>query len=193
MEKVLIKTPKPYTRLVTAINASGGKVTRQYKHIDAIAAEMPPAALGAISRMITAGTLRKDLVVPAPRSVDTLRGRTGFGAPADTQNIPSDSARALSAANIQEIARAKPNAYALNNAVNGTAALHASGVNGAGVVVAVIDSGIRPGFPRLTLDGSVVGCEDFVNDGLGCSNFANGGHGTFVAGMISANAAFGFA
>jgi hypothetical protein len=56
---------------------------------------MPPAALGAISRMITAGTLRKDLVVPAPRSVDTLRGRTGFGAPADTQNIPSDSARAV--------------------------------------------------------------------------------------------------
>ena len=61
---------------------------------------------------------------------------------------------------------------------------------GSGVTVAVIDSGIRPGFPHLTLDGSVVGCEDFVGDALGCSNAGNNGHGTFVAGMISANVNF---
>jgi len=57
-------------------------------------------------------------------------------------------------------------------------------------VVAVIDSGIRPGFPAL--DGAVVGCEDFVGDGLGCSNSANSFHGTATAGLISANARFAF-
>ena len=31
-----------------------------------------------------------------------------------------------------------------------------------------------------------------MSDGLGFSNFANGGHGTFVAGMISAKVAFSF-
>jgi hypothetical protein len=70
--------------------------------------------------------------------------------------------------------------------------LHGQGLLGQGMVVAVIDSGIRPGFPHLTLDGSVVGCDDFVLDALGCSNFGNNGHGTFVAGMISANVNFTF-
>src|SRR5258705_7147295 len=58
----------------------------------------------------------------------------------------------------------------------------AGGTTGAGVIVALIDSGIRPGFPHISLDGSVIGGEDFVGDGLGFSNSANDGHGTFVAG-----------
>src|SRR5258705_8247506 len=69
----------------------------------------------------------------------------------------------------------------------------AGGTTGAGVIVALIDSGIRPGFPHIALDGSVIGGEDFVGDGLGFSNTANDGHGTFVAGMVSANVAFSFA
>jgi subtilisin family serine protease len=90
------------------------------------------------------------------------------------------------------MATANPNAYLINNAIANVSPLHAQGVAGQGVVVAVIDSGIRPGFPHLSLDGSVIGCEDFVGDALGCSNFANDGHGTFVAGMISANVVFTF-
>jgi hypothetical protein len=193
VEKVLIKTPKPYTGLVNTIAAGGGKVTRQYKYIDAVAAEIPVGALGSISGMLAPGALRKDLVIPAPQAVDTLRGRPQLGPAADTHNIAWDSAKGLSAADVQRIAAVNPAAYTLNNAINGTAALHAGGITGFGVVVAVIDSGIRPGFPHLTLDGSVIGCEDFAGDGLGCSNFANNPHGTFVAGMISANAIFGFA
>ncbi|MCH8946539.1 MAG: hypothetical protein IH789_02780 [Acidobacteria bacterium] len=70
--------------------------------------------------------------------------------------------------------------------------LHADGILGQGVIVGVIDSGIRPGFPHIDLDGSVIGCEDFVGDALGCSHVDNSGHGTFVAGMISANVVFAF-
>jgi serine protease AprX len=70
--------------------------------------------------------------------------------------------------------------------------LHAAGKTGAGVIVAVIDSGLRPDRPHLSLDGSVIGCEDFINDGKGCSNEDNNDHGTLVAGMISANVIFGF-
>ena len=61
---------------------------------------------------------------------------------------------------------------------------------GQGVKVALIDSGIRPGFPHISLDGSVIGGEDLVGDGLGYSNAANNGHGTFMAGMVSANVVF---
>jgi hypothetical protein len=78
--------------------------------------------------------------------------------------------------------------------------LHLNGKTGKGVIVAIIDSGLRgtrnvsAGFPALDLDGSIVGCENFVdedNDGLldgACSDPDNDPHGTFIAGMISANA-----
>src|SRR5258706_2274464 len=68
----------------------------------------------------------------------------------------------------------------------------AQGFSGQGMKVAVIDSGIRPNLPHIELDGSVIGGEDFVHDGLGFSNKANNGHGTFVAGMVSANVIFAF-
>jgi hypothetical protein len=98
--------------------------------------------------------------------------------------------RALAATGIPSLATTRPNGYILNNGILNVSSLHASGITGAGVVVAVIDSGIRPDFPHISLDGSVVGCEDYVGDGLGCSNPLNDGHGTFVAGMISANVIF---
>lgn len=70
--------------------------------------------------------------------------------------------------------------------------LFAGGHLGQGIKVAVIDTGIQPGFPHISLDGSVIGGEDFVGDGLGFSDPANNGHGTFVASMISANILFSF-
>ncbi len=90
------------------------------------------------------------------------------------------------------LADVQPQAYLLNGAIANVTTLHAAGITGQDVVVAVLDSGIRPGFPHLSLDGSVIGCEDFVMDALGCSNAGNDGHGTLVAGMISANVIFTF-
>jgi len=59
--------------------------------------------------------------------------------------------------------RAQPCAYLVNNGIANVSSLHA-GETRAGIIVGVIDSGIRPGFPHISLDGSVVGCEDFVGD-----------------------------
>lgn len=180
-EKVLIRASKPYDALVAAIQRNGGTVSYQYKYVDAIAAEIPSGALPAISAMLPAGAVTKDLIVNAPKPVDVLAKK---GLTPDASGAVAESAEA--------VAEAAPNAYLINNSMTGVGALHASGLRGQGVIVAVIDSGIRPGFPHLSLDGSVIGCEDFVGDGLTCSNSANGGHGTFVAGMISANVVFTF-
>jgi subtilisin family serine protease len=95
-------------------------------------------------------------------------------------------------AGLAGFAAANPSAYLINNAQLNLSAVHGAGLLGQGIIVAVIDSGIRPGFPHLTLDGSVIGCEDFVGDANGCSHIGNNGHGTFVAGMISANVNFTF-
>lgn len=190
-ERVLIRAAKPYDNLVAAIQQNGGTVTHQFKYVQGIAADIPSAALARITAMLPAGAVSKDLVVALPRPADSLASRR-LQAQSDTMSIPADSVQALGAAEVAALSASSPDAYLINNAGTGVSSLIAGGYAGQGVIVAVIDSGIRPGFPHISLDGSVIGCEDFVGDANGCSNAANDGHGTFVAGMISANVVFSF-
>jgi len=188
-ERVLIRAPKPYTNLINAIQARGGRVTRQYRYVDAVAAEIPRSALTAINALAGDGAIAKDRAIPNPAPVNTLRGRD-LARTGNENALSVNRAQPLSKAQIVSLATANPSAYLINNLITNVSLLHSENLLGEGVVVAVIDSGIRPGFPHLSFDGSVIGCEDLVGDGLGCSNFANDGHGTFVAGMISGNAGF---
>jgi len=191
-ERVLIRAGKPYDRVRAQIAGLGGRVTHEYKYVDAVAAEVPSGSLAALAGMVGDSAISKDTVIANPAPVDTLAGRPGFSDRGPIEEEAYDSVEEISASELERIAAANPEAYLINNGIMGTSALHALGRAGQGVIVGVIDSGIRPGFPHLALDGSVVGCEDFVGDGLGCSNAANNGHGTFVAGMISANVVFSF-
>ena len=192
-ERVLIRAAKPYSRLKAQIEGLGGRVTHEYKYVDAVAAEVPAGELAALAGMVGDSAISKDVLIANPAPVNTLAGRPGFSDRGPIEEESYDSVEGISASELERIAGANPEAYSINNGIMGTSALHALGRAGQGVIVGVIDSGIRPGFPHLELDGSVVGCEDFVGDALGCSNSANNGHGTFVAGMISANVVFTFA
>jgi subtilisin family serine protease len=191
-ERVLIRTGRPYTQLRAQIAGLGGRVTHEYKYVDAVAAEVPAGALAALAGLVGDSAISKDAVIPNPAPVNTLAGRPGFPDRGPIEEESYAAVAEIEAAELQRIASANPDAYLVNNGIMGTSALHARGRYGQGVTVGVIDTGIRPGFPHISLDGSVVGCEDFVGDGLGCSNSANDGHGTFVAGMISANVVFTF-
>ncbi|HXH29044.1 MAG TPA: S8 family serine peptidase, partial [Candidatus Polarisedimenticolia bacterium] len=179
--------------VVRAILDAGGTVKRQYRYFDGLSARVPRAALARIEAYTGPGAVTKDLAVPmpappsVPRAVPAWLTRTG-----SETGIVFDSAHALAAPDLASIAAMHPDAYLINNTLSRVSQLHADGFAGQGIVVAVIDTGIRPGFYHLESDGSVIGCEDFVGDGMGCSNPDNDGHGTFVAGMISANAVFGF-
>jgi subtilisin family serine protease len=183
---VLIRAPKPYDALVRAIEAAGGTVTHQYRYVNAIAATVPDSALTTIRSMVGDSAVTKDAVLAAPSVAADRDGQPLLA------SDEAASADALDAAAIAGAAAAQPDGYLINNAGTNAIALHAQGITGAGIKVAVIDSGIRPGFPHITLDGSVIGGEDFVNDGRTFINFGNSGHGTFVAGMISANVIFTF-
>ena len=182
---VLIRAAKPYSNLVSAIEQRGGKVTHQFHYINAIAAEIPDDALSAIHALLPAGSVSKDLVVDLPQAA--LDRRAGIRLLASEEEAEVEG---LASSELAEIVSSSPDAYLINNSFMNLAPVHGAGFTGQGVKVAVIDSGIRPNRPHLSLDGSVIGGEDFVNDGLGFSNNANNGHGTFVAGMISANAIF---
>ncbi|MGH9904236.1 MAG: S8 family serine peptidase, partial [Pyrinomonadaceae bacterium] len=182
----------PYQPLVTRIESLGGTVTQQFKYANGIAAQIPRTALANLQSTLPEGAISKDLDVPAPESVDTLRGRTGLAQTGEENLITAEDVQPFSDIDTPGSQEVSPNAYTINNSIMNVSPLHAAGTTGAGVIVAVIDSGIRPGFPHISIDGSVIGGEDFVGDGLGFSNAANSGHGTFVSGMISANVIFTF-
>lgn len=188
--RVLIRASKPYGLVAARVSSLGGRVLYQYRYVDAIAAELPAGALASLADVVGVGAVMKDEDIALPGSVDTFRGRSiGAGLPTVFE---ADSFEALASTEIEQLATVSPDAYLLNNSIANVSSLHAAGVTGDGVIVALIDSGIRPGFPHISLDGSVIGCEDFVGDALGCTNSANNSHGTFVAGMVSANVVFTF-
>jgi subtilisin family serine protease len=191
IERLIVRAAKPYDALEARIKSIGGTVTGRYTYIDALAVEVPVNAVGALRSIAGNDALLKDAQVPAPAAAQPIQaGRSGIDAAvAAASRLLSERVQGVAGPAMSSVT---PNAYLVNNAILGAAPLHAAGVAGQGVIVAVIDSGIRPGFPHLSSDGSVIGGEDFVNDGLTFSNPANGGHGTFVAGMISANVALQF-
>src|SRR5437879_1376418 len=57
VQKVLIQTPKPYTKLVSDIRAMGGTVRKQYQNVDAIAADIPTTSLKALYALTSASAI----------------------------------------------------------------------------------------------------------------------------------------
>lgn len=193
LEDVLIQADKPYGSVIDAIHAAGGSVSHTYMNFDGIAARIPRSAIRTIGALTGPERITKDLEVPAPAPMTRFAAKDAdMVRVGDERQITFDSASAIAAADMPGFAANHPEAYLFNNASTHADVLHAANIAGQGIIVGVIDSGIRPGFFHIESDGSVIGCEDFVGDGLGCSNVNNSGHGTFVAGMISANAIFGF-
>lgn len=192
LENVLIRADKPYTDVIAAINAAGGSVTRTYNNFDGIAARIPRSAIATIGALTGPERISKDFIVPAPGPAKAIGKTTYLQKVGGGTQAAFESATAIAAADFAGFAANNPDAYLINNASTHANVLHAAGFAGQGIVVGIIDSGIRPGFPHLGLDGSVIGCEDFVGDANGCSHPGNSGHGTFVAGMVSSNVIFSF-
>jgi subtilisin family serine protease len=181
-ESVIIQTGKPYTKLVAEIQALGGTVKHQYKYIDGIAADIPSDAMDSLRALAGSSIITKDLIIPAP-IVETLRRN-------DSQTASVTNVRAGSATAISDFSTVPAAAYSLNNLGLNIQDLHKRGKTGAGVVVAIVDSGVRPRYPLLDIDNAVIGGADFVGDGLGFSNSKNEPHGTYLAGLITGNASF---
>jgi subtilisin family serine protease len=190
-EHVLIEVPKPYDPIISAINSQGGHVTHQFTYVDGIAADVPVDALDAIRTLIGPASMSKDVNVPAPGSLGSNGSRGINGSQVGpVVTAKSKSNRTIPTSGLQLFASSHPDSSSLNNAGTRIEKLHARGFTGEGTIVAVIDSGYRPGFTYLDGDQSLIGGKDFVGDGLGFSNVANDGHGTFAAGLISGNGSF---
>lgn len=185
VEKVIITTSKPYSLLVGNVERLGGRVMHQYKYIDAVAAEIPTSSLTALKDLVGSEAISKDIVVPKPGFMGRERS---VATPKDVDiaaNAHVGNARQIFPGDLPPQA-----SYRLNHADLDLRELHRRGKTGAGVIVAVIDSGLRPGFAGLYMDGSDIGGENLVPDGGRYLDADNDPHGTFVATLISGNAKF---
>lgn len=178
---VLIRSAQPYDSLVAAIEQAGGSVTARFKHVNGIAADLPESALPQIERLVGADNIGRDELIPLPEVTDPRAGSV-------VAEAEADEVVSLDGASVE------PANYAFNATLTNVARLHAAGRTGAGIVIAVIDSGYRP--IKLHVAPSRV-----IAPGLNLVPGAteppaisdlNGPHGTFVAGMAAANVAFCF-
>ncbi|HTG73752.1 MAG TPA: S8 family serine peptidase, partial [Terriglobia bacterium] len=198
LQRILIETRKPYDGIVRTIEARGGRVTQTFTYVDGIAADVPEDVVPLISSLPEVQSISKDEPVEKPANVNPIRSHNA--GQAQQNRIATDSSSPLSRilpADLKNLANTRPDTYSINNSGTRIERLHASGFTGEGIVVAVIDSGVRPGF-KLAQD-SFIGGIDFVDDGApgpagdspsDWKKESNDGHGTFAAGLIAGNASF---
>jgi hypothetical protein len=196
-QRVLIETPKPYDAVVRAVETAGGKVTQQFTYVDAIAAEVVEDSVQALSLLPGVKAISSDAEIQNPAVVNPTRARTaGSNAKVITSESSAPLSRILSR-DLPSLAINHPEVYEINNAGTNIERLHALGFTGQGIIVAVIDSGVRNGYKLV--DDTVIGGFDFVDDGApgpgGDSQTdwkkeGNDGHGTFAAGLIAGKSSF---
>jgi hypothetical protein len=172
---VLIKTPKPYDKVVQAIQRLGGTVTMQYKYVDGIAADVPLASMPALEKIVGAENLAKDEIISIPES----NGRTGTMGTIDA-DMPST---------VGNVAPADYTAEAVTSKVS---TLHTAGFTGSGIIIAVIDSGYRPAIQHVAPSRVLQGVSFVPTEPNTSNNNSNFSHGTQVAGTAAANIAFCF-
>lgn len=194
-EKVLIRASKPYTTLVATIEALGGKVSYQYKNVDAIAAEIPREALGIIRGMVAPNAITKDSIVPNPAPVDLLLGKERFVQGSGAEPLEAEDVQVLQGEELSRFVADLPANFNFNNNLTGAAGLHALGKLGQGVIVGVIDTGTANNAAVVpAVAGTVIGGENFVaaDPVQSATSTFNDPHGTWVGSMIAAHANFVF-
>ena len=220
LEPVIIRTSGSMTDLHALIESAGGSVTQEFDKLSAVAAQLPAGAVVTLQESGAGLSVIKDVPIAGPGRIEpfSARGPAGIalleGAnPAlfSTDNIPSEGSTLIG--DLADFAQNNPGAYLMNHSTDNVRALHVgenrrseksgkskkSGKDGStrepltgdGVVVAVVDTGLRPGFGHFDV-ASIAGCIDFVPDPNGCSDVKNDGHGTMVASIIAAGATFEF-
>lgn len=183
-QRFIVNCPGACAAVAASVRDMGGDVTHQFENVEAIAVEVPAARGGEMPTVPGVQAVWKDVPVRAPAPVA-----------ASSATLETEDAQAIGETDLAGFIGARPADYSFNNSQINAAGVQAAGNLGAGVVVAVIDSGTTnaPVVPALT--GTVIGGETFVNgDTVGSpTSRRNGPHGTWVGTVIAAHANFLFA
>lgn len=196
LESVIVRCSTSCEVLTASILAFGGQVTFRYENVAALAATLPSDRLPDLLEIAGERAVWKDRLVPVPEAQDGSGGLDPRGT--SSASLDGLEAASLNDEQVTQLASSsyQPDNFIYNNNLTGAASLHASGVQGAGVIVAVIDSGTANASVVTALSGSVVGGESLVDDlgrGKSATSTFNDPHGTRVAAMIAAHGKFQFA
>ncbi len=178
-ESVIIRCSASCGIVMARVSALGGTITHEYKNANAVAARVSIGGRAALLTSEGVLTVYKDAEVASPRPIEsvTLEAATGV-APVMGQEL-------------QDILDAMPADYSFNNGLIGATTLHNAGHTGAGVIVAVIDTGTATVAGTF---GAVIGGENFMPFAgePAATSAINHPHGTWVGTQIVANVGFLF-
>lgn len=184
-QAVLVSCTVPCANVSALINSVGGRVTYEYENVAALAARIPPESVAQIAALVGGEAIRKDglTALPTPRNVVTVDDPVTNSA----QDFGTVDA-------LQGLTQTLPTDYNFNNALINASSLHNAGYTGAGVIVAVIDSGTANSPVVASLAGTVIGGESLVPGATepSATSRNNDAHGTWVGTVIAGHAIFGF-
>ncbi len=158
----------------------GGTVTLTYRNLPVLAVSMPDSTARKVESLATVKAVAKDQAVAVPR-------------PVTSRKVQFNQQLQVGQAQVQALADQflmRPNTYLLDSAMSGAAQLHAAGQLGAGVIVAVIDSGVANNSETVhVLADTVIGGENLVPGDTepSATSTLNDPHGTMVGSMIAAH------
>ena len=129
VEAFLVSCARPCTAMASTVARLGGRVTRRFDNLDAIVVAMPFRRLAELMAAAGPGAVKKDgrVARPRPRVVNLAAA----AATANSSVVPAGGATASAAAPATPF-----------NPLGGAGGLHAQGMRGQDVVIAVIDDGI---------------------------------------------------
>src|SRR5439155_12544390 len=183
-ERLIVRAPKPYDSLVSAVRGLGGDIHHLYVNVDALAVSIPSHRVADLATLVGPRRMTKDATVHAPRPVEQVTIAAS----------EVEAVEALHSERLAQLVSSHPTNFNFNNRLTGAATLHSQGVTGHGVVVAVIDTGTANSPVVGALSGTVVGGENFVRDDpvTSATSRRNHPHGTWVGSMIAAHGTFFF-
>ena len=123
---VLIRTDSNEEAIKAVIEAVGGHVTREYKYLDVVAAQVPQGGFGEIESVAGEGALKIDEPVALPEKIFPFSGRQQLASsiadltpagegPAD--NIPATFVRSIGKkSSVKKFAKNHEGSYLLNHA-----------------------------------------------------------------------------
>jgi hypothetical protein len=182
-QRLIVNCPGACSAVAASVRDLGGEVTQQYENVEAIAVEVPAARAADIATILGAAAVWKDVLVRVPAPLA-----------ASSTQLQTMDAQVIGEHDLVGFIGARPADYNFNNRHINVASVHAGGNVGAGVIVAVIDSGTTNSPVVPALAGTVIGGETFVDGDTVASPTSrrNGSHGTMVGTVIAGHANFLF-
>lgn len=174
------------------LRSLGATTTNRFRNVAALAVTLPAGQLNRLSSLASVKDVAKNRSVHVPKA-RSIEGRSTL---LQISAVENTRPRTLGGQALREALALTPRDFAQENIITNAATLHAAGLTGQGVVVAVIDTGTANNSDIVpALAGSVIGGETFIarrNPATepSATSTLNDPHGTMTASMIAGHATF---